>query len=301
MKKKLFLPLLLITILLSSCTKPVKHDVVTTLFIQYDIVRTIAEDKLTYTMLMPPGVDAHEFEPSSKQIIEIESSKVFFYTSLEMDPWVKKLDKGNSTFIDLSLSNVFESKHVETTIENTHDHDENLHYWTVIENQIGMIDLILAELIKINPLETNFFTDNATTLKNELQDIKTELLNLPDTDTPLYYVGHNIFSLFNEEMHLNIISLTDAFTTEVNPTSNDIMLMINQIKNNQSKIFYFDQFEGLNTATSIESDLKASNYSITKKPLHSMHNVSKDQFNNGITLLDLWKENVINIKLAYEV
>ena len=141
--------------------------------------------------------DAHSFDPS-KQIIQIESSKVFLFTSNEMDPWVTNLDHGNSNFVDLSVANVFDLHHDETE-ENqddeheSHGHDENLHYWTVLENQIKMVDVILDALIEIKPDESTFFTTNASELKDSLQDIKSQFLALPLTKIPLYYIGHNVF------------------------------------------------------------------------------------------------------------
>ena len=306
MKKILILPILAVLILLSSCTTSEKYDVVTTLYIQYDMVRSIAGDKLTYNLVMPIGADAHSFEPTSKQIIQIESSKVFLFTSNDMDPWVVNLDHGKSNFVDLSVANIFALHHNETDEEyvddhESHGHDENLHYWTVLENQIEMVDVILSALIEIKPEENTFFTTNASKLKDDLNDIKAQFLDLPLTNIPLYFIGHNVFSLFSEETNLNIISLTDSFTTEVDPTSQDILEMINQIKESNSNVFFYDQFEGLNTASSIETDLLNDSYEIVKKPLYSMHNISKDQFENKTSILDLWNENLANIKLAYGV
>lgn len=299
MRKILMLPMLAVLILLSACTTSEKYDVVTTLYIQYDMVRTIAGNKLTYNLVMPIGADAHSFEPTSKQIIQIESSKVFLFTSNEMDPWVVNLDYGKSNFVDLSVANVFALHQDET--EESHGHDENLHYWTVLENQIEMVEVILDALIEIKPEESSFFTANASILKDSLNDIKSQFLDLPLTHIPLYFVGHNVFSLFSEETNLNIISLTDSFTTEVDPTSQDILKMINQIKESKSTVFFYDQFEGLITASSIETDLLNESYEIIKKPLYSMHNISKDQFENKTSILDLWYENLANIKRAYGV
>lgn len=299
MRKILMLPMLAVLILLSACTTSEKYDVVTTLYIQYDMVRTIAGNKLTYNLVMPIGADAHSFEPTSKQIIQIESSKVFLFTSNEMDPWVVNLDYGKSNFVDLSVANIFDLHQDET--EESHGHDENLHYWTVLENQIEMVEVILDALIEIKPEESSFFTANASILKDSLNDIKSQFLDLPLTHIPLYFVGHNVFSLFSEETNLNIISLTDSFTTEVDPTSQDILKMINQIKESKSTVFFYDQFEGLITASSIETDLLNESYEIIKKPLYSMHNISKDQFENKTSILDLWYENLANIKRAYGV
>ena len=83
MKKVLIvLPVLMAALILSACQTKT-YDIVVTLYPQYDMVRTIVGDKdLTYTMILPPGVEAHDFEPTSRQVIQINQSKLFIYTRL---------------------------------------------------------------------------------------------------------------------------------------------------------------------------------------------------------------------------
>ena len=44
-------------------------------------------------MLIKPGVDVHSFEPSPKDIIEIENCDIFIYTGGESEKWVEKILK----------------------------------------------------------------------------------------------------------------------------------------------------------------------------------------------------------------
>jgi zinc transport system substrate-binding protein len=69
-------------------------QVVTSLFPLYDFARTIAGDKAQVSLLLPPGMEPHTFEPKPEDMIRISRSGLFIYTSRHMEPWVEKVCKG---------------------------------------------------------------------------------------------------------------------------------------------------------------------------------------------------------------
>ena len=50
-----------------------KLRIVTTLFPAYDFARNIAADNAEVTLLLPPGVESHSYEPTPKDIVEIQN------------------------------------------------------------------------------------------------------------------------------------------------------------------------------------------------------------------------------------
>jgi zinc transport system substrate-binding protein len=306
--KKIFivLPALLATLLLSACQTKT-YDIVVTLYPQYDMVRAIVGDQdLTYTMILPPGVEAHDFEPTSKQVIQINQAKLFIYTSIELETWA--LDILDSDVIAVDLEALTEEIHDaahpgETHDEDDHDHDHehDVHYWVSVHTQVHMVEAVLQSIIQIDPDNEAIYTANAEVLKNQLKAIHTAFLTIENPSSrPIYFIGHNVFSELNEEFDLNIISLTESFSPDADPTSAQIAQMIQAIRESGVNYVYYDPFESMSVANTIKNDLKtAYNYDIVLMPLHSMHNVSKDQFKAKTTLIELWTENLNNIKLNY--
>ena len=45
-------------------------------------------------MLLPPGVEAHLFEPKPSDIVKINEADIFIYTGKFMEPWVEGIIKG---------------------------------------------------------------------------------------------------------------------------------------------------------------------------------------------------------------
>lgn len=83
-----------------------KLQIITTLFPQYDFARQIAGDLAEVTLLLPPGTEAHTYEPSPADIIKIQKSDVFIYTGKYMERWAEGiiggLDQTKTHVLDVS-------------------------------------------------------------------------------------------------------------------------------------------------------------------------------------------------------
>jgi ABC-type Zn uptake system ZnuABC Zn-binding protein ZnuA len=71
-----------------------KLAVVTTLFPQFDFARTIGGDKAAVTLLLPPGVEAHAYEPKPSDVVAIDRADLLVYTGEFMEPWAHELIEG---------------------------------------------------------------------------------------------------------------------------------------------------------------------------------------------------------------
>jgi zinc transport system substrate-binding protein len=107
-----------------------KLQVVTTNFPSYDFVREIAGDKVSLTMLLPPGAESHSFEPTPRDIITIQNCDVFIYGGGESDTWVEgileSMDTSRMSIISLmDCVEVVEEEIVEgMQEEDEHDHGD---------------------------------------------------------------------------------------------------------------------------------------------------------------------------------
>ena len=104
-----------------------KPLIVTTLFPQYDFARQLVKDKAEVVLLLSPGVESHDFEPTPSDIILINKADLFIYTGDEMEPWVAKiLDSiDNEELAILDVSQGVETICEEENREHNHVHEEN--------------------------------------------------------------------------------------------------------------------------------------------------------------------------------
>ena len=66
-----------------------KISIVATIFPQYDFARRIAGDRADIKMLLRPGMEAHSYEPSPKDIIGISKCDLFLNVGGESESWLE--------------------------------------------------------------------------------------------------------------------------------------------------------------------------------------------------------------------
>ena len=68
-----------------------KLKVVTTLFPLYDMARAIGGGKTEVSLLLPPGVEPHSFEPKPGDMARVNEAGIFIYTGGSMEPWAEDI------------------------------------------------------------------------------------------------------------------------------------------------------------------------------------------------------------------
>ena len=68
---------------------PAAIDVVVTFDALYGLAEAIAGDRANVIDIMPPGADAHHFEPKAKDIAVLNNADVFLVCGLGLDPWAE--------------------------------------------------------------------------------------------------------------------------------------------------------------------------------------------------------------------
>ena len=104
-----------------------KIQIVATLFPQYDFAKQIVGDKAEVKLLLSSGVEAHNYEPSAKDMMTIlNNSDMFLYNGTDLEPWTEKLIEGLkenncnivnvATDIQLIKLEEFEEKNINSEI-----------------------------------------------------------------------------------------------------------------------------------------------------------------------------------------
>ncbi|MDX8345032.1 metal ABC transporter solute-binding protein, Zn/Mn family [Rossellomorea sp. YZS02] len=139
MKKYLFISLVLIlSMFLSACNQTNKTtgnngsqseggesiSIMTSLYPLQYFAERIGGDLVKVESLLPPGSDAHTFEPTSKDMISIAESDLFIFNGLGMESYAEKITK--------SLENedtiMVEATKGVDVIASSHDHSEEGHH-----------------------------------------------------------------------------------------------------------------------------------------------------------------------------
>jgi ABC-type Zn uptake system ZnuABC Zn-binding protein ZnuA len=92
-------------------------EAVATLFPTYDFSKQIGGHRVHVTLLLPPGVESHTYEPKPSDVARISKADVFIYTGEFMEPWAKDLLAGMNPGQPLAVNT---SKNIELMKETDH-------------------------------------------------------------------------------------------------------------------------------------------------------------------------------------
>lgn len=300
--------LLLSILILTSCGSNIetkedtKLKVVTTIFPAYDFVRNIGEDKLNNKLLIKPGSETHSYEPSPKDIIDIEKSDLFIYVGGESDAWVEKIlssmDKDEKNIIRLidGIDLVKEEIVEGMTVSHEEDDDEyDEHVWTSIRNSEKIVENIYEKLAELDKENKEFYKENKDKYINELDMLDKELEKVvknAKNDTVLFADRFPFRYLF-EDYNLKYYAAFPGCAEQTEPNPSTIKYLIDKVKSEDIDSIFYIEFSSENLANMIIEDTNAKKYL-----LHSAHNVSKEDFDNNIGYIDIMKENIKNLEEA---
>lgn len=283
-----------LSLFLISCNKKEQFDIVTTLYPQYDIAKQIAGDKLSVSLMTPFGTEVHAYEPTAKDIITVNNSKLFIYTSNEMERWANNIAKDKTNALNLSTT------YIDIPYDNEIAIKDTLHYWTDPLIIIQLITIIKDKIIEIDPTNKDYYEENALNYIDEiilLSDDFIEFLKLKDNPTVFFY-GHNALTSFASRYNLNIVSLNENYKPNAELSPGQILNLKNKIKETNAKYLFIEELIDLKAPNSLKNELESEGYVISLLELHSFHNISKTQNRKGVRYVDLLKQNFENLKIA---
>lgn len=304
MKKIIKISLFVLSLLfISGCSEPVgsnKLQVVTTIFPIYDMVRSVGDDLVDVSLMVAPGQDIHSYDPSTSDIIEAKKCDILIYIGDYMETWIPDISSStedDQLVVELSSDERIELESLEHYEYHNHDHKHNhnadMHIWTNPRYAIIMVEQISNSLIMLDPNNENKYREKANAYINELQNIIGEITNIVTNAkrNTLYFGSPFAFYYFTREFKLEHLSIYDTCSIEVEPTIDKIIEMNTKLKDNNVPVLYTKELLNDSIARKV---IEGSNAEICL--LHSGHNVSIDDFNQGITFLEIWRNNIEALK-----
>ena len=324
MKKKifqLFIFLITISLFLTGCQKENNLDknrisIVATNFPAYDFARSVVtkvdENYLAPTnnftnvdikLLIKPGMETHSFDPTPKDIIDIQNADIFIYMGGHSESWVEKILETSNKLPKkiIKLKDVVEITHNHEHHETEHnhnEHEEDEHFWTDSKNAIKMISTILENIIEVDNEKTNGkyieeYQSNANSYINQINKLSSEIKNTVDNSKNKFLIfGDRFpFTYFADEYGLEFISAFDGCSSAVEVKTSKLAELIDIAKEKNAKAIFKIEMSNGKIAQTIAD---ATDAKILE--LHSCQNVTKDDFNKGVTYAFTMNSNLNTLK-----
>lgn len=310
MKKTLSITILLAMLcaLLSGCGAQSEPEgegisVVATVFAPYDFARQLVGERGEVTLLLPPGSEAHSYEPSPKDIIEIQNCDLFIYVGGVSDAWVSDVLESVGgevrTVTLMDCVELLEEEHVEGMEVDEDEHEGEIEYdehvWTSPRNAELICEKIAAALCKVDPEgaeEYGTALESYCAQLDELDAAFTEVVENGVRDTVVF--GDRFPLLYFAKAYgLNYYAAWPGCADEAEPSAATVTFLIDKVKAEGIPVVFHIELSNEDMADTICNETGA------KKMLFSAcHNVTRAQFDAGVTYLELMWQNVDALREA---
>ena len=274
-------------------------QVVTTLFPLYDFARTIAGDKAQVTMLLPPGVEPHTFEPKPEDMIRISRSGLFVYTNRYMEPWAEKIITGIDSKSLQVVNAGNQVKYRAGAGKEDHNHgvtegrgDEakgmDPHVWLDFTNAALMVDTILDGFIAADPGNGVLYRQNAEALKTRLTTLDQRYQKSLGTCSTrkLLHGGHYTFGYLANRYNLEYHALS-GISSDSEPSAERMVALVREIRATGTTFLFAEELLSPRLTETL-----AQEAGVGVLMLHGAHNLSKDDMTSKVTFFDLMERNL---------
>ena len=304
----------IISVSLCSCGQSVNNDqtekqtsddaggkvkVVTTIFPPYDFARQIGGDLADVTMLIGPGEEAHTYEPTPADIIKLQRADIFIYAGGESESWVngilKTFDTSDMQIIDmLDLCDTVEEETVEgMEVENKEtssptepEFDE--HVWTSIDNAQIISQSIADAFCLTDEKNSPAYRENCEKYLSELSSVKKDIAKTVSAGARKTIIFGDRFPAryFTDEFGLDYYAAFPGCAEQSEPSAGTVAFLIDKVKTENIPVVFYIELSNGKVAKTIADSTGAETLCF-----NSCHNLTMQQFLDGVTYIDLMKMN----------
>jgi zinc transport system substrate-binding protein len=291
----------------------------TTLYPLEDFVKNIGGEYVEVEGVMPPGADAHTFEPTTKQMMSIAEADAFIYNGLGMEPFAEKMAEA----LRNEKVKMVEATHdIETIVhdeshaqgetqhsDETHAHEEEQHsesdphghdhgdfdphVWLDPYRSITLAENIKNTLVELKHDTKEEFEKNFESLKTELQKLDEEFHQLADSkENPEMIVSHAAYGYWEEVYGIHQIPVTGLSPSD-EPSQKELEKIIQMANEKQIKYILFEQNVTPKVAEIIQKEINAE-----PLYLHNLESLTKEDRKNGEDYFSLMRKNLETLDKA---
>lgn len=293
-----------------------KLTVAATVFPYYDFARAIGGDYVDVTLLLPPGRDSHSFEPTAQDLLLMQEADVLLYNGGEMETWVDQVLEAlprehGFVFQGIEAVSLLEEVHTKSMkedAEHSHDHDHeeseseeedhheteyDEHIWTSLANAQLLVSAVEDVLCEADPKHEAVFRANGAAYREEIAAVEEEIQEIVDQAgvKKLLFADRFPFLYFAEEYGLEYDAAFAGCSGDTEPSARVIASLIEEIEKDGIQAVYHVEMGNTKTAEMIH---EATGAEVLE--LHSCHTITAQQQQDGVTYVDLMRQNEENLR-----
>ena len=264
-----------------------KLKVMTSFYPMYDFASKVGGDKVEVTNMTPAGTEPHDWEPSAKDITQLEKADVFIYNGADMEHWT---DDVLNTLDSKEITVVEASKGIDLLKEGK---SYDPHVWLNPLNAKKEMENIKDALVKADEKNKDYYEKNYETYAKKFDTLDSEYSTaLSNVKNKNLIASHEAFGYLCEAYGLKQIGI-EGLSPDSEPDAAKMKEIIRFAKKNNVKTIFFEELVSPKVSKTIAKELGAE-----AKVLDPIEGLSEDQQELGADYFSVMESNLQTLKEA---
>ena len=260
----------------------------------YDFVKHVGGDRIDESVLIPVGIEPHDFDPTIQQILNAQSADMLVYNGAGMEnAWVNKI---NSKFaLDTS-----QGLHLLTSNNGNNDAHAKIidpHIWLDPVWAIYQVEKIRDGLIKIDFKNAYYYNQNAEKFIAQLNSLNASIksqLSSSNCAKKDFIALHQAFGYFAKRYGLNQHSIHQGLSPEGEILPQRLQQVVELAENLGLNVIYTEDLIDPRLASTIAEEIPNGRVLV----LSPIEGLKQQEQKAGLGYLDKMYENLSALKVG---
>jgi zinc transport system substrate-binding protein len=212
-----------------------KLQVISSFYPLYEFAQQVGQDKVNVQLLVPEGVEPHDWEPTIQDVLQMQKSDLIIINGFGFENWVESLEEMNYQGIVVNTS--------DGIIKN--ENDKNLilaskdpHIWLNPILAKTQVQTIADAFSKSDPQNQKIYQKNAQNYIFELDKLDSKIRNDLVSCSQDFIAFHDAFSYFAYEYDLHQHTIISSNDPHAEPTAKTLENIINTARELKLEIIF---------------------------------------------------------------
>jgi zinc transport system substrate-binding protein len=233
-----------------TTTDSSKLQVISSFYPLREFSQNVGQEKVDVTVLVPPGIEPHDWGPTIKDVQKIQKSDLIIINGIGFENWVDSLAEINYQGVIVDTSNGILVKNIDE--ENDHDEDfhgsGDPHIWLNPVTAKTQVQNIANAFSDSDPKNQQYYQLNAEKYIEQLDSLDSKIRNELSGCSNDFVAFHDAFSYFADEYNLNQHTIIPSNNPRGEATAKTLENVISTAKELNIKVIFSE--ENVNPKTS---------------------------------------------------
>lgn len=276
-------------------------SVVASFYPLYEFTRRIGGDQVEVRNLVPAGAEAHDYEPTLRDVAALNASRLLVYNGAGFEPWINKLLPGLPATVGRVNATaglpLVKAEHEVGEKGRKDQREEGLdpHVWLDPVLAQRQVDNIAAGLVKIDPDPKATYELNAARLKADLQALHVRYMDtLGRCRKRTFITTHSAFGYLASRYGLTMVPIS-GLSPEAEPSPARLREVVKAARRHGVRIIYFETLVSPRVAQTIAREVGAQT-----RVLNPVEGLTPDEQGRGLTYFTVMDENLRSLAASLD-